>query len=143
MCTCPEKVFNSTLPPGLSTRHMNQDMLILDAEFQQGRFEARAEGYLNEWRVPRIGRLDARGVWGEARLGVGARTWLAIRAETLRYSSLTSSAGVRQPWDHDRSRWESGAGIRVNRDVRVKLVWQRNVERLAQSRSRTEDMRLL
>ena len=132
--------FDAGLPDGASTGDMDQLILIIDAEFQQGAFEFRGESYVNEWEVPRIGRLDVRGAWAEGKVSVAPGLWLALRGEVMRHSPLTSSTGLRRPWDNDRERWESGAGLRITRDASIKLAWQRNLEHVPNSAGRTDDL---
>lgn len=132
--------FAAALPSGVRLDELKQHVAIGDLEIQQGRVEARAEAYLNEWMTPAIRRLVVRGAWAELRVGLGSSAWIAGRGEVRRHSLVTGSGGLRQPWDHDRDRLEAGVGYRVTREAIVKSVWQRNVERIPATRSRNEDL---
>lgn len=132
--------FATALPAGVRLEELKQQVAIGDLEIQHGRIEAHAEAYLNEWMTPYIRRLVVRGAWAELRLGMGSSMWIAGRGETMRHSEVTNSVGTRQPWDHDRDRWETGIGYRATRNAILKSVWQRNVERIPGARPRYADL---
>ncbi len=132
--------FEASLPGGVALDDLAQRLAIVDFEVQHGYVETRGEFYLNEWETPFVGRLDVRGAWAEAKVGLVPGAWAALRGETLRYSELTSSAGIRQPWDHNRDRWEGGVGYRATRQATVKAVWQRNVEHISGAGARVDDL---
>ena len=126
--------------PGIALEDQEQRLAIADIEIQYGRLETRGEVYVNEWETPWVGRLGVRGAWAEVKVGTGPAAWVALRGEGQRHSKLTSSTGVRLPWDHDRERWEAGVGYRATRQARVKAAWQRNVERIPGAAARIDDL---
>jgi hypothetical protein len=128
------------MAPGVELERQLQRLLIADLEVERGRVEFRGEGYVNEWQTPFVGRLDVRGMWAEAKVGVLPGTWLAVRGEARRHSQLADSTGARRPWDHDRDRWETGVGYRATRQATIKAVWQRNLERISGASSRRDDL---
>lgn len=132
--------FAAFLPAGADLAKLEQHLAIADIEVAGGRLEARGEAYVNDWETPFVGRLTVRGGWAEARLGIGPGAWIAARGEARRHSKVTGSGGTRRPWDHDRDRWEAGAGYRVTRQATVKAAWQRNVERLPGAAARNHDL---
>ena len=48
----------------------------------------------------------------------------------MRFADLAGATIPEQPWDHDRDRWEAGAGYRLSRNALLKAVFQRNVEKI-------------
>jgi len=120
----PEAVADH-LAPGLDPKSYRQDLAMADAEWEGGRLELHAEGAVNDWGTPTLGKLWVRGGYVEARLGLGAAWWVAGRGESLRFSHILGSAGE-SPWDDDIDRYEAGLGYRLDRDARVKLAVQRN-----------------
>lgn len=134
------RTFLAAMPPGVSLADMEQRVAIADLEVQRGRLETRGEAYYNSWDTPYVGRLAVRGIWAEAKCGVAAGAWVALRGEAQRHSELANSAGTRQPWDHDRDRWESGIGYHITRQATVKAAWQHNVERIPRAKDRDDDL---
>ena len=134
------RAFEPSLPPGVALADMLQRIAIADLEIQGGHVEARGEAYVNEWRTPFIGRLVVRGAWAEAKVVVAPGVWIAARGERQRHSSLTDSSDRRQPWDHDRDRWELGLGYRATRQATVKAAWQRNTEHVPMAGARRDDL---
>lgn len=132
--------FEASLPAGTELEDLEQLLAIADFELQGGRVETRGEAYVNEWETPHVGRLVVRGAWAETKLTIAPGAWLAARGEARRHSKVSSSAGERLPWDHDRDRWEAGVGYRATRQATVKAVWQRNVERFPGADARNDDL---
>lgn len=132
--------FSGSLPAGMELRDLQQRVVIADGEIQYGHIESRGELYLNEWDTPFVGVLGVKGAWAETKVSVIPGAWLALRGEVRRHSKLSSSSGVRQPWDHDRDRWEGGVGYRASRQTQVKVALQRNIERIPGAASRHDDV---
>ena len=116
----------SAVPPGGSLRDYRQDLLMADGEWQSGRLELRAEAASNAWRTLTLGWLRVRSGYLEARLGLGAASWGAIRAESMRFAKIAGSAGER-PWDDNVDRYEAGFGMRLDRRALAKVAAQRNL----------------
>jgi hypothetical protein len=108
----------------------DQRLVMGDVELQMDHWELRAEGYANTWETPTVGDLDVNGGYVEAKATVVASLYVAGRYEIMRFSDLAGATLPEQPWDHDRDRWEVGAGYRAGRNAILKAVYQRNVERI-------------
>jgi hypothetical protein len=117
------------LPPGADVRDYHETTLMADLEVSRGPFEARGEIAHRRWETARTGDLKVLGGYGEARWTHASGAWLAVRGEALRFSDVTTSAGVR-PWDDPVDRWEGVIGVRVTREVRAKIGAQRTVRRI-------------
>lgn len=120
--------FSYALPPGANVRDYHETTLMADLELARGPFEARGEVAHRRWETATTGDLDVVGGYGEARWTHPAGHWLAVRGDALRFSDVTTSAGVR-PWDDPVDRWEGVVGTRLTREVRLKLGAQRTVRR--------------
>lgn len=114
------------LPPGASVRDYHERTLMGDVELARGPFELRGEAVHRTWETIATGDLEVDGGYGEARWALSCGAWLALRGEALRFSDITTSAGVR-PWDDGVDRWEAVTGYRVTQDVRAKAGFQRTV----------------
>lgn len=118
--------FSYALPAGRSLRDYRERTLMTDLELARGALEFRAEGVVRDWETLTTGTLTARGGYAEARWGFANGSWLALRSEALRFSRVDATSG-RQPWDAPVDRTEAVFGVRVTREVRLKLGAQRNV----------------
>ena len=121
---------NPKLPAGKKATDYNQILGMADFELLVGHAELRAEGAYNRWQSPIVGNLDSRSGYAELKYGFSFGGYLAGRYDVLRFSEITSSAGVTLPWDADVSRYEVGAGYRMNRSVLAKLVYQSTTQEL-------------
>jgi hypothetical protein len=113
------------LPPGEQVRDYHETTIMADAEFLRGPFELRSEGVRRHWQTVKTGTLGVDGGYVEARWSFPDGAWLAARSESLRYTHVTTSSGVSRPWDDDVGRFEGVLGLRVTKDVRAKLAFQR------------------
>lgn len=114
------------LPPGTEPEDLLQVLWCADLELAGGHAELRGEAYLNTFETATVGDLEVRGGYGEAKLTVHPGVWIALRAETMRFSDLQGSSGPAVPWDDRRDRIEAGAGWRVARGAWIKAAFQRN-----------------
>lgn len=120
--------FSYALPPGANVRDYHETTLMADLELARGPFEVRGEVAHRRWETATTGDLEVVGGYGEARWTLPSGHWLAVRGDALRFSDVTTSAGVR-PWDDPVDRWEGVLGTRLTREVRLKLGAQRTVRR--------------
>jgi hypothetical protein len=105
-----------------------QKLVMADLEVSSGHLEFHAEGYVNTWETPTVGDLDVSGGYVEGKATVAPGVHLAVRYEAMRFSDLAGATISERPWDHDRDRWEVGAGYRMGRSAIAKLAFQRTVE---------------
>jgi hypothetical protein len=117
--------FAYALPSGASLRDYRETTLMADVELALGPLELRGEGVRRRWETITLGDLDVHGGYVEARVAMAGGAWLAVRGDALRFSDVTTSANVTQPWDEDVDRFEGVLGYRVTRDVHLKLGAQR------------------
>lgn len=116
------------LPAGKSPEDYQQQMVMGDLELTQGHAELHAEAVANTWQSPYLGNLDADGGYVEGKLTLMAGLWAAARWDVLRFSDITDSSGARQPWEFGQDRLETGLGLRYDRNVYLKGVFQRNFQ---------------
>lgn len=117
------------LPPGKQLTDFHESLAMADLELQGGRAELHSEAFVKSWDTMTTGTLRLHGGYVETRVGLGAITWLAARAEVMRFNDVTPSAGPARPWDDPLDRYELGAGLRASREVNLKLSVQRDVLR--------------
>ena len=132
--------FSSQVPAGRSLRDYHEWIAMSDLELSRGPVELRSEGFLKGWQTLTTGTLRLGGGYAEGRLAVRNGAWLAARYDAIRYGHVHTSAGVVRPWDDDVDRLETGVGYRVDRNVRVKAVVQRNVAHPWAGRAEASDL---
>ncbi|MEO5989300.1 MAG: hypothetical protein ABIU54_11900 [Candidatus Eisenbacteria bacterium] len=121
--------FEYALRPGSRLADFHEMLAMADVELQRGRVELRGEAFTKSWDTITTGTLRLHGGYLETRIGVGALTWIAGRAEMMRFSEVTPTTGPSRPWDDPLDRYEIGAGVRATREVHLKLSAQRDVMR--------------
>jgi hypothetical protein len=99
-----------------------------DLEVSGGHLELRAEALANTWQTPNLGNLDVKGGYVEGKVTLAAGLWAAGRWDRMRFSDIADSNGVRQPWDFNQDRMETGLGLRWDRNVFFKGVYQHNIQ---------------
>lgn len=114
------------MPAGTDERDYPQTLVMADLEVQRGALEVRAEAANNDWKTPTVGTLNVKSGYAEARWTFNAGWWLASRAETIRFSKVTGTAGT-STWDDNVDRYETGIGYRVAHGVIAKTIWQHEV----------------
>ena len=112
-------------PPGDS---FVQQAYGLDMEYGRGHWLARAEGIVNEWRIP-LGTVTQplRSAAGsvEARYAFLPGMYAAARLEHLAFSDVSGTSGT-LPWDAPVTRLEIGGGYSIRRNIQVRGSWQLN-----------------
>lgn len=100
----------------------------LDMEYGRGHWLARAEGIVNEWRIP-LGSATQplRSAVGsvEGRYAFFPGMYAAARLEHLAFGEVTASS-VRLPWDAPVTRLEIGGGYSIRRNIVARGSWQWN-----------------
>jgi hypothetical protein len=120
-----DRSVRSQLPPGAAVEDYLQRLAMADLEILVGHVELRAEAAHNVWESPWIGDLEVNGGYIEAKVALSIGAFVAGRWDALRFGRVLDSGGALQPWDHDVTRLEGGAGYRFDRDVVAKLIVQR------------------
>lgn len=120
-----DRSVRSQLPAGAAIEDYHQQLAMADLEILVGHVELRAEAAHNVWESPWIGDLEVNGGYVEARVALPIGAFVAGRWDALRFGRILDSSGTLQPWDHDVTRIEGGAGYRFDRNVVAKLVVQR------------------
>jgi hypothetical protein len=118
----------SPLPPGKVPEDYDQQLVMGDLEVTQGHVELRGEAAANTWQTPNLGNLDTKSGYVEGKVTLGARLWAAGRYDVMRFSDIADSNGVHRPWDFNQDRIEGGLGLRWDRNVLLKAVFQRNTQ---------------
>lgn len=119
---------NEPLPPGKRPEDYHQQILMGDLELLWDRFELRSEAVDNTWETPHLGDLGVRSGYVEGKVGLPAGLWAAARWDVMRFGDVTDTTGAQQAWDYDQNRLETGLGLRWDRNVLLKGVFQRNTQ---------------
>ena len=115
---------NEELAPGQDVNEFYQTLGMVDFEFATGHMELRAEGAWNTWQTPTVGDLDVTTGYVEMKYSLPFGAFAAGRLDGMRFSEIEDSSGVRHTWDSNITRWEVGAGYRIDRNILTKLVYQ-------------------
>jgi hypothetical protein len=122
------KNLSATLPAGKRPEDYRQQLVMGDLEVLQGHVELRTEAVANTWETPNVGNLDVWGGYVEGKLALPAGLWAAARWDVMRFGDITDSTGAQHTWDYDQDRIETGLGLRWDRNVLLKGVFQRNIQ---------------
>jgi len=120
---------SNELPPGTSTRRLDQDAFGADVEYSRGYWLVRGEAIVSRWRVPAVAApviaapLAATSVFVEGRYKIAPGLYVAARVDRLGFSDVTGTAG-RLSWDAPVTRVEVGGGYALRRNLLAKLVFQ-------------------
>jgi hypothetical protein len=115
---------NATMIGG--TSRSKQHALGLDAEYSRDYWMVRGELIWNRWQVPTLSRtLDATSVFVEGRYKISPGMFVASRIDYLGFSELPSSSGT-GTWDAPITRFETGAGYYIRRNLLAKGTYQHN-----------------
>jgi hypothetical protein len=115
---------NPKLPTGRNADDYHQTLAMADFELQAGHLEVHAEGAHNIWQTPFVGDLKTDGGYVELKYSLPFGTFIAGRADALRFGEVTDSLGVKRTWDANVTRGEAGLGYRFDRHVQGKVVYQ-------------------
>ena len=111
--------------PDAPAGHDDQRAVGVDAEASWGRWLIRGEYVANAWRLPPLDApritvpLESRAGYLEAKVRLLPRLYAAVRADTMRFSSIQGSAGA-DSWEADVSRLEYGVGFTIRRGLLMK-----------------------
>jgi hypothetical protein len=112
------------LAPGQDVNDFHQTLGMVDVEFAKGHLELLGEGAWNTWQTPTVGDLDVTTGYVEMKYSVPFGAVVAGRLDGMRFSDIEDSSGVSHTWDSNISRWELGAGYRIDRNILAKVVYQ-------------------
>ncbi|HET9252982.1 MAG TPA: hypothetical protein VFP58_12785 [Candidatus Eisenbacteria bacterium] len=115
---------NEQLPSGDNVNNFYQTLGMVDFEFATGHLELRAEGAWNTWQTPTVGDLEVTTGYVEMKYSLPFGAFGAGRLDGMRFSEIEDSSGEKHSWDSNISRWEIGAGYRIDRNILTKLVYQ-------------------
>lgn len=119
---------------GAGDERLPQRALGVDVAFDRGHFRLRGEIIAASWRLPAVAAplieapLEVTASTVEVQYRFSPRVDVAARSDWMGFSRLTGTFydGDPTPWDANVSRLEAGAGLRLARRWRVKLVYQHN-----------------
>jgi len=102
-----------------------------DIEFSRSYYVVRVETVVSRWTLPvaqaPLGELtlSAIATFVEGRYKVRPGLYVAARVDHLGFSEVDGSAGS-QSWEAPVSRWEVGGGYSLQRNLLLKITYQRN-----------------
>ena len=120
-----------SLPPFARDRTFRQRALGTDVEFAHGHWLWRAEAVWSEWDAaaatgPLLGdTLTALSWYLEGKYVLLPGLYVAARLDRLDFGDVMGPQGP-EPWEAPVWRLETGLGLAVTRQVKVKAVYQRN-----------------
>jgi hypothetical protein len=102
-----------------------------DVEYSRDYYMLRAETIVSNWRLPMASPssvlpLRATATYVEGRYKFGPGFYAAARFDDLRFSEVTGAALGTMPWDAPVTRLETGVGVSIQRNLVLKVAWQRN-----------------
>jgi hypothetical protein len=115
---------NEQLAPGQDVTEFYQTLGIVDFAFATGHLELVGEGAWNTWQTPTVGDLDVTAGYVEIKYSLPFGAFAAGRLDGMRFSEIEDSGGVSHSWDSNITRWEIGAGYRIDRNILTKVVYQ-------------------
>lgn len=117
---------------GGSTRRFTQTGLGADIEYSRDHYLVRFEAIVSDWRLPVIGQpaidmpLRAVSTLIEGRYRIRPGLYGAARVDHLGFSEIAGSRN-RDRWDAPVTRVELGGGWSLQRNLLLKVMFQRNV----------------
>ncbi len=102
-----------------------------DVEYSRDHYLVRTEAILSRWTIPAVRApfirdpLSALAVSIEGRYKIGPGLYAAARVDRLGFSKITGSL-TRTTWDAPVTRVEIGGGYSIQRNLLIKLAYQRN-----------------
>jgi hypothetical protein len=98
----------------------------VDAEYSRNHWLLRGEAVRNRWEIPTLApSIIASSVFVEGSYKIRAGLFAAARIDTLRFSRLTTPTQSRT-WDAPITRFETGVGYYVQRNLLAKGTYQYN-----------------
>jgi hypothetical protein len=118
------------------TDALTQNAWGADVEYSRDYYLVRWETIVSEWHLPlaapppgqlAIGdALSAVGSYVEGRYKLRPGLYVAGRVDHLGFSDITGAAAGTAPWDAPVTRVEIGGGYSIQRNLLLKLAYQRN-----------------
>jgi len=114
-----------SLPAGAAGRSA-QRAFGVDAEYSRDHWLVRGEAVRNRWEIPTlIPSINASSVFVEGTYKIRPGLFAAARIDTLRFNRLTTPTQSRT-WDAPITRFETGVGYYVQRNLLAKGTYQYN-----------------
>jgi hypothetical protein len=116
---------------GMVDRRFDQTAWGADAEYSRDHYLIRAETIATDWHVPFAAqpdapdRLHAFSTSVEGRYKIQPGVYVAARVDRLGFSDVAGTQGS-EPWDAPVDRLEVGGGFSIERNVLLKLTYQRD-----------------
>jgi hypothetical protein len=117
---------------GGMTSRFTQTAYGLDVEYSRDYYVVRAETVLSDWRLPLVGEearelpLRALATSVEGRYKIRPGLYAAARVDHLGFSEITGRTR-RDEWEAPVTRIEVGGGYALQRNLMLKLSFQRNM----------------
>jgi hypothetical protein len=111
--------------------HFTQTAWGGDVEYSRGYYLVRAEAIVSSWQLPLVAAplitlpLRAVGVSAEGRYKFGPRLYAAARVDHLGFSDITGTTQTAS-WDAPVFRTEIGGGYSIQRNLQLKVSFQRD-----------------
>jgi hypothetical protein len=104
----------------------DQSAIGADAEYSRDYYLIRVEAIRSTWTLPTIDApLQATAAWIEGRYKIHPRAYAAARFDHLGFTTITGVTRT-ATWDAPVTRVELGGGYLVQRNLQLKLSFQRN-----------------
>jgi hypothetical protein len=119
------------LAVGGPTSAFTQTAWGADAEYSRDYYLVRVESVVSDWRLPQVTAplltmpLQAIATSIEGRYKIMPGLFAAARLDHLGFSEITGTS-VTEPWDAPVTRVEIGAGYSIQRNLLLKMTFQRN-----------------
>lgn len=116
--------FRTVLPEGKKLTDYRQKTFGANVHASSGHWETHAEGIVNRYDHPYLGRLDNLGGYADLKYSFAVRWWAAGRVDVLSFSRLKLADSYNQRWDYPIARYEIGVGRWMSERAVLKLVAQ-------------------
>jgi len=111
---------------GIDVNDSAQTAFGADAEYSRAHYLIRFEAVRSTWTLPTIHEpLVATGGWIEGRYKIHPRAYAAARFDHLGFSTITGTTRTTE-WEAPVTRVEVGGGYLLQRNLQLKLSFQRN-----------------
>jgi hypothetical protein len=111
---------------GIQTDNSDQTAIGADAEYSRAHYLIRFEAVRSTWTLPTLHEpLVATGGWIEGRYKFHPRIYAAARFDHLAFSSIEGTTRT-ATWDAPVTRVEVGGGYLLQRNLQLKVSFQRN-----------------
>jgi hypothetical protein len=111
---------------GIDVSDSSQTAVGADAEYSRAHYLVRFEGVRSTWTLPTIHQpIVATGGWIEGRYKIHPRAYAAARFDHLGFSTISGTTRTAE-WDAPVTRVEVGGGYLLQRNLQLKVSFQKN-----------------